>query len=130
MALDILGCFGGEISEIINKFKWHTIICMPLYVIKICTAIYIWLWCPIIQSKYGSCKSNENSMLCIDHLHWFNTRCALTCKQECLPVINKHLKPPNSFKGRFLKFRRYHNFANLFSELSETTFYKEISKFQ
>ena len=32
--------------------------------------------------------------------------------------------------GRFLKFRRYHNFANLFSKLSETTFYKEISKFQ
>ena len=27
-------------------------------------------------------------------------------------------------KGRFLKFRRYHNFANLFSKLSETTFYK------
>ena len=34
------------------------------------------------------------------------------------------------FKGRFLKFRRYHNFANLFSKLSETTIYKEISKFQ
>ena len=33
-------------------------------------------------------------------------------------------------KGRFLKFRRYHNFANLFSELLESTFYKEISKFQ
>ena len=33
-------------------------------------------------------------------------------------------------KGRFLTFRRYHNFANLFSKLSETTFYKEISKFQ
>ena len=33
-------------------------------------------------------------------------------------------------KGRFLKFRRYHNFANLFSESSETTLYKEISKFQ
>ena len=33
-------------------------------------------------------------------------------------------------KGRFLKFRRYHNFANIFSKLSETTFYKEISKFQ
>ena len=24
----------------------------------------------------------------------------------------------------------YHNFANLFSQLSESTFYKEISKFQ
>ena len=33
-------------------------------------------------------------------------------------------------KGRFLKFGRYHNFANLFSKLSESTFYKEISKFQ
>ena len=33
-------------------------------------------------------------------------------------------------KGRFLKFRSYHNFANLFSKLSESTFYKEISKFQ
>ena len=35
-----------------------------------------------------------------------------------------------TLKGRFLKFRRYQNFANLFSKLSETTFYKEISKFQ
>ena len=34
------------------------------------------------------------------------------------------------FKGRFLKFRRYHNFANLFSKLSKTTLYKEIGKFQ
>ena len=33
-------------------------------------------------------------------------------------------------KGRFLMFRRNHNFANLFSKLSESTFYKEISKFQ
>ena len=32
-------------------------------------------------------------------------------------------------KGRFLKFQRYHKFANLFSKLLETTFYKEISKF-
>ena len=29
-------------------------------------------------------------------------------------------------KGRFLEFRRFHNFANLFSELSESTFYREI----
>ena len=35
-----------------------------------------------------------------------------------------------TLKGRFLMFRRYHNFANLFFELSESTFYKEISKFQ
>ena len=34
------------------------------------------------------------------------------------------------FKGWFLKFRRYHNFANLFSKFSENTCYKEISKFQ
>ena len=34
------------------------------------------------------------------------------------------------FKGRFLEFRMYHYFANLFSKLSEITFYKEISKFQ
>ena len=27
-------------------------------------------------------------------------------------------------KGRFLKFRRYYNFANLSSELLESTFYK------
>ena len=33
-------------------------------------------------------------------------------------------------KGRFLEFRRYHDFANLFSKLTESTFYKEISKFQ
>ena len=33
-------------------------------------------------------------------------------------------------KGRFLKFRRYHNFAIFFSKLSETTFYEEISKFR
>ena len=26
-------------------------------------------------------------------------------------------------KGRFLEFRRYHNFANLFSNLSRSTFY-------
>ena len=34
------------------------------------------------------------------------------------------------FKGRFLEFRRHHNFADLFSKLSESTFYKEINKFQ
>ena len=34
-----------------------------------------------------------------------------------------------AIKGRFLEFRRYHYFANLFSKLSESTFYKEISKF-
>ena len=34
------------------------------------------------------------------------------------------------FKGRFLGYRRYHNFANSFSKLLESTFHKEISKFQ
>ena len=35
-----------------------------------------------------------------------------------------------NLKGRFLMLRKYHNFANLCSKLSESTFYKEISKFQ
>ena len=35
----------------------------------------------------------------------------------------------SSFKVRFLEFRRYHIFANLFSKLTEITFYTEISKF-
>ena len=34
------------------------------------------------------------------------------------------------FKGRFLLFRMYHNFAYLFSKVSESNFKKEISKFQ
>ena len=34
------------------------------------------------------------------------------------------------FKGRFLLFQVYLYFANLFSKLSVSTFYKEISKFQ
>ena len=34
------------------------------------------------------------------------------------------------FNGRFLEFQLYHNFANLFSKLSESTFYNAISKFQ
>ena len=35
-----------------------------------------------------------------------------------------------SFKDRFLEFRMYHKFANLVSKLLESTFYKEINKFQ
>ena len=31
-------------------------------------------------------------------------------------------------KGRFLEFRRYHNFANLFSKLSESILYKKRNK--
>ena len=33
------------------------------------------------------------------------------------------------FKGRFLEFRRYHNFANLFSKLSKTVFTKKLVSF-
>ena len=40
--------------------------------------------------------------------------------RRCLG-IQTHL----SFKGRFLEFRRYHNFANLFSKLSEPLFSKK-----
>ena len=36
----------------------------------------------------------------------------------------------NRFKGRFLEVRMYHNFANLFYKLSESSFYEEISKFK
>ena len=32
-------------------------------------------------------------------------------------------------KGRFLEFRRYHNFANLFSKLSKTVFTKKLVSF-
>ena len=35
-----------------------------------------------------------------------------------------------TIKGRFLLFQVYRNFANLFSQLSVSTFYKEKSKFQ
>ena len=35
-----------------------------------------------------------------------------------------------TLKGRFLLFQVYRNFANLFSKLSVSTFYEEISKFQ
>ena len=41
-----------------------------------------------------------------------------------------HENMSSGFKGRFLEFRIYHNFANLFSKLSESTISKEISKFQ
>ena len=35
-----------------------------------------------------------------------------------------------AFKGRFLEFRRYHNFDKLVSKTSESTFYRRIIKFQ
>ena len=44
--------------------------------------------------------------------------------------ITMHLGLDNIIKGRFLEFQSYHNFVNLFSKLSESTFYKEMSKFQ
>ena len=49
-------------------------------------------------------------------------------------ILNAHkyinIKKFGFFIGRFPEFRRFHNFANLFSKWSESTFYKEISKFQ
>ena len=51
-----------------------------------------------------------------------------TTQQQQLKLLS--YRGSKTLKGRFLKFRRYQNFANLFSKLSETTFYKEISKFQ
>ena len=46
------------------------------------------------------------------------------CLQETKTRINSY------FKGRFLLFQVYSNFANFFSKLSVSTFYKVISKFQ
>ena len=45
-------------------------------------------------------------------------------------VIGLSMALIENFKDRFLKFQRYHNLANLFSKLPESTFYKEINKFQ
>ena len=45
-------------------------------------------------------------------------------------IVGDPMTAAGCIKGRFLKFRRYRNFANLFSKLSETNFYKEIIKFQ
>ena len=47
-------------------------------------------------------------------------------KQHDLYVYNL----VSDIKGRFLEFQMYHDFASLFSKLSESTFYKEIRKFQ
>ena len=41
-------------------------------------------------------------------------------------MLQSKLQEP-TYKGRFLKFRRYHNFANLFSKLLESTFHKGMS---
>ena len=46
-----------------------------------------------------------------------------------LVIMKDYFSTVLVLKGRFLKFRKYHNFANLFSKLSETSFYKEICKF-
>ena len=57
---------------------------------------------------------------------------ALTLNRNQLS--KKIISPPEelSFKGRFLLFQVYRNFANLFSKLSVSTIYKDIpvSKFQ
>ena len=45
-------------------------------------------------------------------------------KSRCLSISISRVK------GRFLLFQMYRNFANLFFELSVSTFYKQISKFQ
>ena len=56
----------------------------------------------------------------VDLTQWHGINVDLMLSQCCvLPV-----------KGRFLEFRMYHNFANLFSKLPESTFCKKISKFQ
>ena len=59
------------------------------------------------------------------------------CNEVCDYIESRSLKLPaeitqifcmrNSVnvKGRFLEFQRYNNFANLFSKLSESTFYKK-----
>ena len=52
-----------------------------------------------------------------------------TLSRRCVP-IGVTICSYTSFKGRFLEFQRYHNFANLLSKLSENTFYKEINKFR
>ena len=53
------------------------------------------------------------------------------CKWSTLKGKNLFLEEHIlSFKGRFLLFQVYSNFANLFFKLSVSTFYKEISKFQ
>ena len=44
--------------------------------------------------------------------------------------LTAHVPSQIGLKGRFLLFQVYRNFANLFSKLSVSTFYKLISKFQ
>ena len=39
-----------------------------------------------------------------------------------------NIKRKITLKRRFLEFRMYHNFANLFYKLLESTFYMEMSK--
>ena len=46
------------------------------------------------------------------------------------PKITKEHGESRDFKGRFLLFQVYRNFADLFFKLSVSTFYKEISTFQ
>ena len=48
----------------------------------------------------------------------------------CPLIDDTDLPSVSVLRGRFLELRIYHNFAILFSKLSESTFYKEISKVQ
>ena len=65
----------------------------------------------------------------------YHSVCTLTIKQDLSTYRIAHLTAPCSshkenfavkLKGRFLDFRRYHNFANLLSKLSESTFYNRV----
>ena len=54
--------------------------------------------------------------------------CMRQVRQSILQLVdNVIVLYSHVLKGRFLEFQRCHN---LFSKLSESTFYKEISKFQ
>ena len=52
----------------------------------------------------------------------------LSLKYQMCPKVNT-FQCQTSVKGRFLEFRMYHYFADLFYKLSEGTFNKEKSEF-
>ena len=63
--------------------------------------------------------------------NWKKNRYSLIfCAHALYKISSSWLKWFSSFKGRCLEFGRHRNFANLLSKLSESTIYKEISKFQ
>ena len=49
---------------------------------------------------------------------------------DVLVIWTPFSRSQKDFKGRFLLFQVYPNFAYLFFKLSVSTFHKEISKFQ